>query len=161
MKNFVILLAILNLASCDLSSNTPLSFEGNKAFNLEEVLLKSSPKPLLVYFTAFGCSACRTMEEKVLSSKTITKTIQENYTLVSLIVDDRTKANKENWKHSKIVNKVLKTVGTLNGDFQIQFTQTSSQPTFVIVNQQKEIVSIRGYTNNVDTLSRFLEEPLN
>ena len=52
-------------------------------------------KPLLVDFTGWACMNCRRMEENVWSDPRVLKILAEDYVLVSLYVDDKTKLPAE------------------------------------------------------------------
>lgn len=127
-------------------------------FDYEEALAyaKKVNKPLLLDFTGHNCSNCRLMEDNVWTNPKIDKLIRENYVLVSLYYDDRTKLPAD-----EIVilpdGTELNTVSRKVSHFEYERFQTSTQPYYVLLDKEGEKLSEGvGYTPNVDTYEQFL-----
>jgi len=91
----------------------------------------------MVDFTGYGCENCRKMEDQIWIKDKINAYINEDYVLVSLYVDDRTKLPKV----LKTANgDKLRTVGNLWTTFQIVNFKANSQPLYVLMDPRDEQV---------------------
>lgn len=135
---------------CPLGLNCFKDFdEGLKYARLEN-------KPILLDFTGWACVNCRKMEETVWSDPDVFNIINENYVLVSLYVDDR-KPLPENeqfgYQLTKNRIKKIKTVGDKWATFQAENFQTASQPYYVLLSPQLEVLNIaQQYTGKEEYL---------
>jgi len=130
-------------------------------FDYEQALAcsKEQNKPLLIDFTGHGCVNCREMEARVWSDPKVLKRLQEEFVLVALYVDDRTKLPESEWYTSDYDKKVKKTIGKQNADFQISRYNNNAQPFYVILNQKEEVViNPRGYDLSIEGFTAFLDE---
>lgn len=153
---FYALLFLITFISCN-SNN--ISFEGTKNFNLDDALqvANNQDKSVLLYFSSYACVNCRTIENFILNDVAIKEMIINNYVLTTLVVDDHSMAEKIYHKNNLFNNKVAKKVGEINMNWQLELTKTGSQPYFVILSQEKTVVSKIGYTNNRNELLAFLK----
>ncbi len=120
---------------------------------------KEQNKPLFIDFTGHGCVNCREMEARVWSDSKVLKRLNEEFVLVALYVDDRTELPKSEWYTSTYDNKVKKTLGKQNADFQISRYNNNAQPFYIILNQQEELViQPRGYDLSIEGFIGFLDE---
>jgi len=120
---------------------------------------KEQNKPLFIDFTGHGCVNCREMEARVWSDPKVLKRLSEDFVLVALYVDDRTELPEDEWYTSTYDNKVKKTLGKQNADFQIGRYNNNAQPFYVILNQEEELViQPRGYDLSVEGFVGFLDE---
>lgn len=124
-------------------------------------LAKSLNKPILIDFTGWACVNCRKMEENVWTDPAVASFIKEEYILLSLYVDDRgllpvsdrfmytTQAGQE---------KEIKTIGDLWATFQTENFNQSSQPLYVVLSPNEELLSNPvGYTPNIEAYLRWLK----
>lgn len=134
--------------------------------NFDEGLAKAKAvnKPILLDFTGWACVNCRKMEENVWSKPKVYQLLKENYVLISLYIDDRRKLPKEEQFKIKINENHLKTIETI-GDkwstFQYLNFQTASQPYYVIINSDLEILNEAKQYTGVDEYYKWLKEGLN
>ena len=99
------------------------------------------------------------MEARVWSDPRVLQRLQDNFVLVALYVDDRTKLPESEWYTSTYDNKVKKTIGKKNADFQISRYNNNAQPFYVILNQSEElIIKPRAYDLNIEGFISFLDE---
>ncbi|MDR0680790.1 MAG: thioredoxin family protein [Dysgonamonadaceae bacterium] len=116
-------------------------------------------KPVMVDFTGFGCVNCREMEASVWSDPRVKGIIDNDYVLISLYVDDKTKLPetieiKEYGKTTK-----LRTVGDKWSYLQRHKFGANAQPYYVLLNNQgAPIAPWRAYNKDVDEYIRFLQE---
>jgi len=113
-------------------------------------------KPLLIDHTGHGCVNCRRTEDNIWSDDRIRGMLNDDYVLVSLYVDDREKLEK--MLISKHNNKKLRTVGSKWADFEIVNFAQFSQPLYVVVTPEEEVVSLpRGYKEGVEDYYNYLK----
>ncbi len=113
-------------------------------------------KPLLIDHTGHGCVNCRRTEDNIWSDDRIRKMLNDDYVLVSLYVDDREEL--EEMLISESSNKKLRTVGSRWADFEIVNFSQISQPLYVIVTPDEEVVSNpRGYREGVEGYFDYLK----
>ena len=111
---------------------------------------------MLLDFTGFGCVNCRKTEEHIWIEDNVWSKLDEDFILVSLYVDDRKKLKTP--LVSKATNEKLRTVGSKWADFQIVNFEQNSQPLYVIMAPDEEVLaSPRGYHEGAEAYSDFLE----
>jgi len=115
-------------------------------------------KPVFLDFKGHACSNCKEMESKVWSDSEVLKRLRENFIIIALYVDDRTKLPEEEWVQSKVDGKMKKTIGKVNADIQISMFEMNSQPYYVIVDHNgKALVDPMSYNLNVKEYIDFLD----
>jgi thiol:disulfide interchange protein len=121
---------------------------------------KEKNKPILLDFTGYGCVNCRKTEEHIWSKEMIRKKINEDFVLISLYVDD--KVTLETMLKSAVTNQRIRTVGQKWTDFQIANFEQNSQPLYVIVSPDEQVLTLpRGYDPDVEAYESFLNCGLN
>ncbi len=111
-------------------------------YDLEEGLAcaKASGKPVLIDFKGHFCSNCKKMEAAVWSDPEVLNTLRNDYVLVALYTDDRTKLPEAEWYTSEVDGKVKKTIGQQNIDYEIANFQTNTIPLYVIMDADGKVV---------------------
>jgi len=111
-------------------------------YDLEEGLAcaRASGKPVLIDFKGHFCSNCKRMEAAVWSDPEVLNTLRNDYVIVALYTDDRTKLPEEEWYTSEVDGKVKKTIGQQNIDFEIANFQTNTIPLYVIMDADGKVV---------------------
>ena len=114
-------------------------------------------KKVFVDITGHGCVNCREMEARVWSAPEVLSRLQNNFVIVSLYVDDKTRLPENKWvTNSK--GKVLKDVGRVNSNLVLERFGVNSQPNYFILDQEGNILSgPRGYSLDIDGFVRFLD----
>lgn len=122
---------------------------------------KEQGKPLFIDFTGHGCVNCREMEQRVWSDPKVLSKLREKFVLVALYVDDKTELGEDRWYTSSYDNKLKKTIGKQNADFQITQFENNAQPFYVILNQDGlPIIEPIAYNLDVSSFIDFLDEAL-
>ena len=117
----------------------------------------SSGKKVFVDITGHGCVNCREMEARVWSHPDVLKRLSENFVIVSLFVDDKTKLPEEQWVTTP-EGKVLKDVGRVNSRLVLDRFGVNSQPNYFILDGEGNILSgPRGYNLDTEAFVRFLD----
>ena len=118
---------------------------------------KKLNKPVFLDFKGHACSNCKEVESKVWSDPAVLEKLRNDFVIIALYVDDRTKLPEEDWITSKVDGKVKKTIGKINADLQISMFKVNSQPYYVIVdNEGKPLVDPIAHTLDISTYLDFL-----
>ena len=104
--------------------------------------------PVLIDFTGHGCVNCRKVEDNIWVRDKTWSSIQDQFVLISLYTDDRKKLDAP--LYSVASQQKLRTVGSLWQDFQITNFEQNSQPLYVMISADEEVL---GTPSGYDTLS--------
>lgn len=96
-------------------------------------------KPVFVDITGYGCVNCREMEARVWTDPEVQRVLREDYTIVQLFVDDKTKLPEDRWVRTPD-GRVLKDVGRVNSNISLTRFGVNSQPNYFILDPSGEIV---------------------
>jgi thiol:disulfide interchange protein len=119
---------------------------------------KQQGKPVMVDFTGWSCVNCRKMEDNVWSDSKVLKTLSQDYVVISLYVDDKQQL-KEGSEYISESGKKIVTTGNKWSDMQRTRFKTNSQPYYVLLdNSGKILANPRGYSPDIETYAKFLEE---
>ena len=127
--------------------------------NLEDGITaaKEQGKKVFVDITGHGCVNCREMEARVWSDPKVLQRLQDNYVIVSLYVDDKTRLPEDKWVTTES-GKVLKDVGRVNSQLVLERFGVNSQPNYFLLDDQGTILSgPRGYNLDTDAFAKFLD----
>ena len=139
----------------------PLGLEGY--FTLEEGLqaAKESGKPVFVDITGHGCVNCREMESRVWSNPKVLEILKNDYVIVALYTDDKTRLDKEDQIIDAQTNKVYKDLGRANSYIARTNWNVNAQPNYVLLSADGEMLApVRGYDLDVDGFINFLKSGL-
>ena len=130
-------------------------------FDYEQAIqcAREKNKPLFIDFTGHGCVNCREMEARVWSDPEVLKILKNDYVVVALYVDDKTNLPESAWYTSTYDDKVKKSIGKQNADFQITKYTNNAQPFYVLLDKEENLlVSPKAYDLNIRNFIDFLEE---
>ena len=114
-------------------------------------------KKVFVDITGHGCVNCREMEARVWSAPSVLKQLSEDYVIVSLYVDDKTRLPEEKWVTTEN-GKVLKDVGRVNSKLVLDRFGVNSQPNYFILDASGNTLrGPRGYNLDVEAFASFLK----
>ena len=117
---------------------------------------RESGKKVFVDITGHGCVNCREMEARVWSAPQVLQKLRNDYVIVSLYVDDKTRLPEEQWVTTES-GKVLKDVGRVNSHLVLQRFGVNSQPNYFILDAEGNTLrGPRGYNLDVDAFVNFL-----
>lgn len=130
-------------------------------FDLEQGLkcAKEQNKPIFIDFTGHGCVNCRDMEASVWVDPQVLKRLREDYIIVAMYCDDKTELPESSWYTSEYDQKVKKSIGKQNADYQINKFQSNSQPLYVLMGLEEESLnSPRSYNKDIKAFVDFLDK---
>ena len=137
----------------------PHGLEGYFDYDQAVQCSKEQNKPIFIDFTGHGCVNCREMEANVWSDPAVLKRLRDDYIVLAMYVDDKTKLPEDEWITSSYDNKVKKTIGKKSADFQISKFGVNAQPYYVLMNADGEVLTNpRAYNLDVDAFVKFLDE---
>lgn len=145
-------------------SECPLGLNCYKDFDKGLQAAKLSNKPILLDFTGWACVNCRKMEENVWSNPTVYNILQNDYILISLYVDDNEKelpkTTQFDFKKANGQIKKIKTFGDKWATFQIVNFKNTSQPYYVLMNSELEILNTPQQYTDTETYKNWLQKGL-
>ena len=142
-------------------SDCPLGIDCFKDFDKGLAHAKKVNKPVLLDFTGWACVNCRKMEETVWSEPDIYPILKEEYVLISLYIDDRKELPAEeqfDFKYESGRVKKINTVGEKWGTFQTLNFNAASQPYYVIMSPDLEILNTAVQYTDRDTYKEWLKK---
>jgi len=125
-------------------SDCPLGIDCFKDFDQGLAHAQAVDKPILLDFTGWACVNCRKMEENVWSETDIYPLLKNEFVLISLYIDDRKELPFEeqfNFKFDSGRVKEINTVGQKWGTFQSLNFNAASQPYYVLLSPNLEVLN--------------------
>ncbi|MBP5571118.1 MAG: thioredoxin family protein [Bacteroidales bacterium] len=114
-------------------------------------------KKVFVDITGHGCVNCREMEARVWSKPEVLERLRDNFVIVSLYVDDKTRLPEDQWVTTP-EGRVLKDVGRVNARLVLDRFGVNSQPNYFILAPDGTILAgPRGYNLDPAAFARFLD----
>ena len=136
----------------------PLGLAGY--FSVEDGLeaARKSGKPVFVDITGHGCVNCREMEQRVWSAPEVLELLRNEFEIVALYTDDKTKLPEDKWITAEN-GKVLKDLGRVNSYYVRKTFGVNAQPNYTILSPEgKQLVPVRGYNLDVAGFVEFLQK---
>ena len=125
-------------SECPLGLNCFKNYDEGKDYAIE------NNKIILLDFTGWACANCRRMEENVWSKPKIYELLDNNYVIISLYVDDRTKlSDAEKFKYINKSGRIqyINNIGRRWSLFQQINFNNASQPYYVAMLPSGKILS--------------------
>ena len=144
-------------------SDCPLGLDCYKDFEEGVRQAGLEGKPVLLDFTGWACVNCRKMEEQVWSNPEIFRLLRDEYVLVSLYVDDRTELPQSaqfTFEYGSGRQKRIETIGDYWSTFQNLNFGAVSQPYYVLLSPELEILAPPVQNTDVSNYRNWLEEGL-
>lgn len=144
-------------------NDCPLGLNCFKDFDEGVAYAKAENKPILLDFTGWACVNCRKMEENVWSESDIYPILKEEYVLISLYVDDRKELPNEqqfDFQYESGRVKNIETIGQKWGTFQTLNFNAASQPYYVLMSPDLEVLNSSVQYTDRDTYLNWLKTGL-
>lgn len=117
--------------------------------------------PVMVDFSGYACVNCRKMEGAVFDTDQVRSMIEDNYVLITLMVDDKQKLATPYEVEEYGGKTKIETVGDKWSYLQRHKFGTASQPYYVLLdNQGKPLAPSRAYNENVPEFTAWLSSGL-
>jgi thiol:disulfide interchange protein DsbD len=142
---------------CPLGLNCFKDFEDGKRYAIE------NEKIILLDFTGWACANCRRMEENVWSKPAIFNLLDNNFIIISLYVDDRTKLSQdEEFKYLNQSGNVqyVNNVGRRWSLFQQINFNNASQPYYVAMIPSGKILTEPIQYTSEENFKNWLESSI-
>lgn len=122
---------------------------------------KQVGKPVMIDFSGYGCVNCRKMEASVWTDANVKATLDNDYVLITLMVDEKT-ALPEPIEVEEAGKKIkLRTVGDKWSYLQRMKFGANAQPFYVLLdNEGKPLASSYAYNEDVPAYMDFLKAGL-
>lgn len=119
---------------------------------------KELKRPILIDFTGWNCANCRRMENEVWPDAGVRSRMQNNFVLLELYVDEKGNLPASEFYDSQFSGKRITTIGGKNSDFETTKFETNSQPFYVIMDSNGNVlVPPQGANFSVDNYTKFLD----
>ena len=144
-------------------NDCPLGLNCFKDFDQGVAYAKSVNKPILLDFTGWACVNCRKMEENVWSEADIHSILKDDYILISLYIDDRKELSAEeqfDFKYDSGRVKTIETIGQKWGTFQTLNFNAASQPYYVLLSPNMEVLNKAVQYTDRDSYKKWLNSGL-
>jgi len=137
----------------------PHGIQGYFDFDQAIACARRQNKPLFIDFTGHGCVNCREMEARVWSDPKVLRRLRNDFVMLALYVDDKTKLDEKYWYTSSYDNKIKKTIGKQNADFQITRYKNNAQPFYVILDQDEQLLARPlAYNLDIENFIKFIDQ---
>ena len=118
-------------------------------------------KPVMLDFTGYGCVNCRKMELAVWTDTKVADLMNNDYVLITLYVDNKTKLPEPIVVQENGQERKLRTLGDKWSYLQRVKFGANAQPFYVLIdNEGKPLNKSYAYDENVDKYVEFLETGL-
>ncbi|TLF44690.1 protein-disulfide reductase DsbD family protein [Maribacter aurantiacus] len=144
-------------------SDCPLGIDCFKDFETGLAYAKEQEKPILLDFTGWACVNCRKMEENVWSEPDVYQILKNDYVLISLYVDDRKElpeAEQFTFQYDSGRTKRIGNIAQKWGTFQDVNFNAVSQPFYVLLSPDLEVLNTAIQNTDADTYRTWLQEGL-
>ena len=144
-------------------TDCPLGLDCFKDFEEGLAFAKAEKKPILLDFTGWACVNCRKMEENVWSDPKIYSLLNDEYVLISLYVDDRKELDddeKFDFQYESGRIKNIETIGQKWGTFQTVNFNAASQPYYVLLSPELEILNSAMQYTDIEAYEFWLKSGL-
>lgn len=122
---------------------------------------RANNKPVMLDFTGYGCVNCRKMELAVWTDQNVSKLLIEDYVLITLYVDDKTKLAEPIKVTENGKERTLRTVGDKWSYLQRSKFGANAQPFYVLVdNEGMPLNKSYSYDEDIKLYIDFLETGL-
>ena len=145
------------------SNDCPLGLDCIKDFDKGLDLAKLNNKPILLDFTGWACANCRRVEENTWSVPKVYDLINNEFILISLYVDDRSALSRDEIIVLRDKNgneKILNKVGEKWSAFQTVNFKNNSQPYYVLLSPNLDLLNKPLQYTDTDTYFSWLDEGL-
>ena len=130
-------------------------------FDFDEAVAaaKQLHKPIMIDFTGHSCANCRKMEAEVLSKHEVSGTLNKDFIVASLYVDEKRELPDGEKYISKFDRSKINTVGAKNLDFEATIANYNAQPLYIFTDETGRVIkNAGGYEPDVERFVKILND---
>ena len=151
---------VVSIEEATKGEKLPLGLTGYHSMEEGYAAAKASGKPVFLDISGLACVNCREMEQRVWSDPKVLSMLKNDFVIVVLYTDDKTKLPESEWVTTSS-GKVLKDRGRVNAWFVRENFGVSAQPNYVLLSPDGKLLApIRGYNTDIDGFVEFLNSGL-
>lgn len=151
---------VVSIEEANKGEKLPLGLTGYHSMAEGYAAAKASGKPVFLDISGLACVNCREMEQRVWSDPKVLSMLKNDFVIVVLYTDDKTKLPENEWVTTSS-GKVLKDRGRVNAWFVRENFGVSAQPNYLLLSPDgKQLAPIRGYNTDIDGFVEFLNSGL-
>ncbi|MCR5841676.1 MAG: thioredoxin family protein [Bacteroidales bacterium] len=121
---------------------------------------KATGKPVFLDFTGYGCVNCREMEARVWSDPEVLRRLRDDFVIVALHVDDKTRLPESEWVTND-QGRQLKDVGRVNSYIALKEFGVNAQPNYFLLDGDgNRLAGPRPYNLDIQGFIDFLDSAL-
>lgn len=118
-------------------------------------------KPVMIDFSGYGCVNCRKMEASVWTDTRVKDLLENDYVLITLMVDDKTKLPEPIRIQENGKTRTLRTIGDKWSYLQRSKFGANAQPFYILLdNEGKPLAPSYAFDEDVNKYIQFLERGL-
>lgn len=122
---------------------------------------KQHNKPVMIDFSGYGCVNCRKMEASVWTDARVKDLLENDYVLITLMVDDKTKLPEPIRIQENGKTRTLRTIGDKWSYLQRSKFGANAQPFYILLdNEGKPLAPSYTFDEDVNKYIQFLERGL-
>lgn len=122
---------------------------------------KQHNKPVMIDFSGYGCVNCRKMEASVWTDARVKDLLENDYVLITLMVDDKTKLPEPIRIQENGKTRTLRTIGDKWSYLQRSKFGANAQPFYILLdNEGKLLAPSYAFDEDVNKYIQFLERGL-
>lgn len=122
---------------------------------------KQHKKPVMIDFSGYGCVNCRKMEASVWTDARVKDLLENDYVLITLMVDDKTKLPEPIRIQENGKTRTLRTIGDKWSYLQRSKFGANAQPFYILLdNEGKPLAPSYAFDEDVNKYIQFLERGL-
>lgn len=151
---------VVSIEEATKGEKLPLGLTGYHSMEEGYAAAKASGKPVFLDISGLACVNCREMEQRVWSDPKVLSMLKNDFVIVVLYTDDKTKLPESEWVTTSS-GKDLKDRGRVNAWYVRENFGVSAQPNYVLLSPDgKQLAPIRGYNTDIDGFVEFLNSGL-
>ena len=122
---------------------------------------KQHNKPVMIDFSGYGCVNCRKMEASVWTDSRVKDILENDYVLITLMVDDKTKLPEPIRIQENGKTRTLRTIGDKWSYLQRSKFGANAQPFYILLdNEGKPLAPSYAFDEDVSKYIQLLEKGL-
>ena len=138
-----------------------LPYDLNGYFDYQEGMACAQKvnKPVFLDIKGHACANCKKMEAEVWSDPRVQEYLRTNFVIIALYIDDKYLMPEKEWVTSTYDQKVKKTMGAKNLDYEITHFNINTQPLYAILDHQgNPLNKPMGLNTDVEVFLKFMED---